>query len=147
MIERYRRRLLGPQKGGPRSSSDSSYRVGYGKPPKQHQYQPGQSGNSKGRPKGAKSTSTLLRETLDRKIEVRTGATVRKVSVREAIMIRLAEAALKGDIKSAHFLLQRYDIAAETAKPNVQDPDQYETVEEAIEALAKEGIIIDEILR
>jgi Family of unknown function (DUF5681) len=141
MIERYRRRV--PQKGGPRSSSGASYTVGYGKPPKQHQYQPGQSGNSKGRPKGAKSTSTLLRETLDRKIEVRTGATVRKVSVREAIMIRLAEAALKGDIKSAHFLLQRYDIAAETAKPNVLDPDRYETVEEAIEALAKEGIHID----
>jgi Family of unknown function (DUF5681) len=141
MIERYRRRV--PQKGGPRSSLGASYTVGYGKPPKQHQYQPGQSGNSKGRPKGAKSTSTLLRETLDRKIEVRTGATVRKVSVREAIMIRLAEAALKGDIKSAHFLLQRYDIAAETAKPNVLDPDRYETVEEAIEALAKEGIHID----
>jgi Family of unknown function (DUF5681) len=144
MIERYRRRV--PQKGGPRSSSGASYTVGYGKPPKQHQYQPGQSGNSKGRPKGAKSTSTLLRETLDRKIEVRTGATVRKVSVREAIMIRLAEAALKGDIKSAHFLLQRYDIAAETAKPNVLDPDRYETVEEAKEALAKEGIIIDDVL-
>jgi len=143
MIERIRRRAHAPQKGGPRSSPGASYRVGYGKPPRQHQFQPGQSGNSKGRPKGAKSTSTLLRETLDRKIEVRTGATVRKVSVREAIMIRLAEAALKGDIKSAHFLLQRYDIAAETAKPNVLDPDRYETVEEAIEALAKEGIHID----
>jgi hypothetical protein len=121
--------------------------VGYGKPPKQHQYRPGQSGNSKGRPKGAKSTSTLLRETLDHKIAVRTGATVRKVSVREAILIRLAEAALKGDIKSAHFLLQRYDIAAETAKPDVMDPDRYETVEEAIEALAKEGLVIEDILR
>jgi hypothetical protein len=66
--------------------------------------------------------------------------------VREAILIRIAEAALKGDIKSAQFLLQRYDIAAETAKPNVLDPDRYETVEEAKEALAKEGIIIDDVL-
>jgi hypothetical protein len=148
MIERIRpRRAHAPQKGGPRSSPGASDRVGYGKPPRQHQFQPGQSGNSKGRPKGAKSTSTLLRETLDRKIKVRTGATVRKVSVREAIMIRLAEAALKGDIKSAHFLLQRYDIAAETAKPNVLDPDRYETVEEAIEALAKEGLDINQIFQ
>jgi hypothetical protein len=145
MIERFRRRAHAPQKGGSRSSPGASYRVGYGKPPKQHQYQPGQSGNPKGRPKGAKSTSTLLRETLDRKIEVRTGATVRKVSVRETILIRIAEAALKGDIKSAQFLLQRYDIA-ETAKPNVLDV-RYETVEEAIEALAKEGLDIDQILQ
>jgi hypothetical protein len=146
MIERYRGRVLASQKGGPGSNSGASYTVGYGKPPKQHQYQPGQSGNSKGRPKGAKSTSTLLRETLDHKIAVRTGATVRNVSVRQAILIRLAEAALKGDIKSAQFLLQRYDIAVETAKPDVLDA-RYQTIEEAAEALAKEGIIIEDILR
>ena len=98
MIERIRRLDRAPQEGGPRSSSGASYKVGYGNPPKQHQFQPGQSGNSKGRPKGAKSTATLLREILDRKIEVRTGATVRKISVREAILTRFAEAALKGDI-------------------------------------------------
>jgi hypothetical protein len=141
MIERFRRRAHAPQKGGSRSSPGASYRVGYGKPPKQHQFQPGQSGNSKGRPKGAKNTSTLLREILDRKVEVRTGATVRKVSVREAMLMRIAGYALKGDIKSAHFLLQRYDIA-ETAQADVLDRP-YETLEEAKEALAKEGIIID----
>jgi hypothetical protein len=119
--------------------------VGYGKPPKEHRFQPGESGNPKGRPKGSKNTSTLLRKILDRKIEVRTGATVRKVSVREAILIRFAESALKGDTKSAHFLLQRYDVA-ETAQSEVQDilNIRYETLEEAKEALAKEGLIIDE---
>jgi Family of unknown function (DUF5681) len=121
--------------------------VGYGKPPKEHRFQPGESGNPKGRPKGSKNTSTLLRKILDRKIEVRTGATVRKVSVREAILIRFAESALKGDTKSAHFLLQRYDVA-ETAQSEVQDilNVRYETLEEAREALAKEGIIIDDVL-
>jgi hypothetical protein len=145
MVKRIRRHAHAPRNGGPRSSLGASYRVGYGKPPKQHQFQPGQSGNSKGRPKGAKNTSTLLREMLDRKIEVRTGATVRKVSVREAILIRFAESALKGDTKSAHFLLQRYD--AETAQAEVQQTQdiRYETPEEAREALAKEGLIIDEV--
>jgi Family of unknown function (DUF5681) len=145
MIERIRRRAHAPRNGGPRSSSGARYRVGYGKPPKEHRFQPGESGNPKGRPKGSKNTSTLLRKILDRKIEVRTGATVRKVSVREAILIRFAESALKGDTKSAHFLLQRYDVA-ETAQSEVQDilNVRYETLEEAREALAKEGIIIDE---
>jgi hypothetical protein len=147
MIERIRRRAHAPRNGGPRSSSGARYRVGYGKPPKEHRFQPGESGNPKGRPKGSKNTSTLLRKILDRKIEVRTGATVRKVSVREAILIRFAESALKGDTKSAHFLLQRYDVA-ETAQSEVQDilNVRYETLEEAREALAKEGIIIDDVL-
>jgi hypothetical protein len=147
MIERIRRRAHAPRNGGPRSSSGARYRVGYGKPPKEHRFQPGESGNPKGRPKGSKNTSTLLRKILDRKIEVRTGATVRKVSVREAILIRFAESALKGDTKSAHFLLQRYDVA-ETAQSEVQDilNVRYETLEEAKEALAKEGIIIDDVL-
>jgi|SRR3954453_5919008 hypothetical protein len=85
------------------------YETGYGKPPKQHQFQPGQSGNRKGRPKGAKNTATLLRDILDRKIDVRTGSTLRKISVREAMLTRFAESALKGDTKAATFLLQRYD--------------------------------------
>jgi hypothetical protein len=93
-----------------RSSSGASYQTGYRKPPKQHQFRPGQSGNRKGRPKGAKNTATLLREILDRKIEIRTGSTLRKISVREAMLTRFAESALKGDTKSATFLLQRYDL-------------------------------------
>ena len=63
---------------------------------------------------------TLLREILDRKIEVRSGSSVRKISVREAILTRFAESALKGDTKSAAFLLQRYDMA-ETAQEDANN--------------------------
>ena len=99
MIRRIPRIRRAPQEGERRSSSGASYKVGYGNPPKQHQFQPGQSGNRKGRPKGAKNTATLLHEIVERKIEVRTGTTVRKISVREAILTRIAEFALKGDIE------------------------------------------------
>jgi hypothetical protein len=101
------RKTGAPQKRPARRSSDS---VGYGKPPRGHQFQPGQSGNPKGRPKGTKNTATLLREILDRKVEMRIGGRIRKVSVREAMLTRFAETALKGDIKPAAFLLQRYDM-------------------------------------
>jgi hypothetical protein len=102
MSNRVRRKGTPPDREG-------GYATGYARPPKEHQFQPGQSGNRKGRPKGTKNTATLLREILDRKIEIRRGNTIRKISVREAMLTRFAESALKGDTKSAAFLLQRYD--------------------------------------
>src|SRR5690242_19430483 len=71
------------------SERDQSYRVGYGKPPPQLRFRPGDSGNPRGRPKGIKNTSTLARELLDRKISVRTGGNApRQIMVVEAILTR-----------------------------------------------------------
>jgi Family of unknown function (DUF5681) len=139
MIERVRRHSRPPQNGERRSSA--RYRVGYGRPPKEHRFQPGESGNPKGRPKGAKNTSTLLRKILDSKIEVRTGGTVRKISVREAILTRFAEAALKGDTKSAGFLLQRYDMpeTAEDHAINGATPDEQQIIDAYLETILKDG--------
>jgi Family of unknown function (DUF5681) len=112
-MKRVRHRNVGiRQRRPPRPTSIATYSVGYGKPPREHQFQPGQSGNGKGRPKGARNTLTLLREILDRKIEMRIRGIVRKVSIREAVLTRFADSALNGDIKAAAFLLQRYDMSA-----------------------------------
>jgi hypothetical protein len=141
MIRRRRRRHEPAQERERRSSSGASYHVGYRKPPKQHQFQSGQCGNQKGRPRGAKNTSTMLREILERKIEVRTGSTVRKISVREAMLTRFAESALRGDIKSAAFLLQRYDVA-ETAQEyanSTTTQDEQEIIDAYLEVLLKPG--------
>jgi hypothetical protein len=123
------------------SASGASDKTGYGKPPKEHQFRPGRSGNAKGRPKGTKNTATLLREILDRKIEVRNGSTVRKISVREAILTRFAESALKGDTKSAAFLLQRYDgtEAVQEHADNATTPDEQEIIERYLEAYLKKS--------
>jgi hypothetical protein len=43
-------------------NDDSSYEVGYGKPPTSGQYAKGKSGNPKGRPKGSKNLSTLVQQ-------------------------------------------------------------------------------------
>src|SRR2546423_2320441 len=60
--------------------------VGYGSPPQAHQFKPGQSGNPRGRPKGAKNEATILRELLNRKIQIREGGRTRKITVLEAIL-------------------------------------------------------------
>ena len=81
--------------------------LGYGKPPKAYQYKPGQSGNPKGRPKGAKNRETILRELLNSKITMRREGKARKITVMEGIFHKMVEDSLKGNIKSATFLLNQ----------------------------------------
>lgn len=83
--------------------------IGYGRPPTQHQFQPGRSGNPKGRPRGAKSSTTIIRELMLRKIEVREHGKTRKVTVFEAVLLRTFENALKGDPKTVGFVLKLYN--------------------------------------
>ncbi|MGO9047422.1 MAG: DUF5681 domain-containing protein [Xanthobacteraceae bacterium] len=100
--------------------------VGYGRPPRQHQFRPGQSGNPRGRPRSAKNESTILREILSRKIKNRTGDRVRTISVLEGILLRIADDSLKGDIKSAAFLLNRYGamVSGELQRSEITEDDR-----------------------
>jgi len=102
------------------SAGNRSYIVGYGRPPQEHQFRPGQSGNPRGRRKGLKNEATILRELLNRKIAVRQGGTARKITVLEAILLRFAEDALKGNIKTAGFLFNRYAASQDDA-PGLND--------------------------
>ena len=87
-------------------SGPGDYVVGKGRPPLSTRWKPGQSGNPKGRPKGAKNMMAHLHEALSRRIDIREGGKIRKVSVREAIAISITNLALKkGDPKSILFLL------------------------------------------
>jgi hypothetical protein len=110
MSRNSKRKQTAPRGGG-RRSSRGTYEVGFGKPPKETQFRPGQSGNPKGRPKGAKNEATILREIMTRKIEIREGGRTRQISVHAAILLKFTETALKGDAKSATFLLNRYGQA------------------------------------
>ncbi len=82
--------------------------VGYGKPPKAYQFKPGESGNPKGRKKGVKNESTILRELLQHKVSLTERGKTRKINLLEAILRKVAEDCLKGNIKSVAFLLNRY---------------------------------------
>ena len=86
--------------------------VGYGKPPRAHQFKPGQSGNKTGRPKGAKNEETILGELLQHKLRINENGKVRKITFLEAILRKVVEDCLRGNIKSIGFLLNRYYAAA-----------------------------------
>ena len=78
-----------------------SYTVGYGRPPLHTRFQPGQSGNRRGRPKGARNLSTELQAVLSERVVVREGERSRKVSKLRALMAALVNRGLKGDQRAA----------------------------------------------
>lgn len=88
-----------------RETSDGE--VGYAKPPKAHRFKPGQSGNPKGRKKGVKNHATIVKDLMQRTVPVPMRGKIRKISLREAIYLRIADDSLKGNIKSAAFLFNR----------------------------------------
>lgn len=104
--------------------------VGYGQPPRAHQFKPGQSGNPKGRPKGAKNEATILHDLLYRKIPIREAGKTRKITVLEAMLLRFTEDSLKGNTKSAAFLLNRHHVITAGQPQHAQvDEDDREILE------------------
>jgi hypothetical protein len=103
------RKSKDPTKTRSRAASDDND-VGYGKPPQANQFKPGQSGNPKGRPAGAKSEATILQDLLQHKIGLTERGKTRRITLHEAILRRIAEDCLKGNTKSAAFLLNRYHV-------------------------------------
>jgi Family of unknown function (DUF5681) len=86
----------------------STYKVGYGKPPKARQFKPGKSGNPKGRPKGSLNLATDLTAELGEHITVREDGRPRKVSKQRALIKSLMAKALQGDARAMASLLALY---------------------------------------
>ncbi|QWG26070.1 hypothetical protein KMZ93_19755 [Bradyrhizobium sediminis] len=113
--------------------------VGYGRPPRAHQFKPGESGNPKGRPKGKKNEATMLDELLFQKIKIREGGRERRITLFEGMLRRFAEDSLKGNIKAATFLFSRYGAtsSAESQQSELSDDDQAVLKAYAQDLLAK----------
>jgi hypothetical protein len=79
-------------------SDSSDYEVGYGRPPREHQFKKGSRGNPRGRPKGA--SSNLFEKVLGRKIAVGRDGKQEKITVAEAALTQLSHRAAKGDLRA-----------------------------------------------
>jgi len=84
---------------------ERDYEVGYGKPPRHTRFEPGRSGNPRGRPPGAKNMKTLLSKALNELVVVTEPGGRRKVSKREAMITQLVNRSAKADYKAIQILL------------------------------------------
>jgi Family of unknown function (DUF5681) len=103
-----------------RAASSSKRGVGYGSPPIETRFVPGESGNPNGRPKKSRNLKTIIRNALTGSVIVREGEKKRSVSKLEGIVLRQLESALRGNDKAA---LATLKMAAQVGLLDVGDAE------------------------
>jgi len=103
------------------SNDDKDYEVGYGKPPKEHQFKKGQSGNLKGRPKGSKNGSTMLQEQFFSSVTITENGRRKRVPALEVMFRCLIKAAIEGDGRSQDRVIKLLAYADADASDAEQD--------------------------
>lgn len=97
--------------------------VGYGKPPKENQFQKGRSGNPSGRPKGSKNFNTELALELNSRIPVTEKGKRKSLTKRKVIAKQVVGAAIGGDAKALSVIVAAERAAADRkAAAAVEEP-------------------------
>jgi hypothetical protein len=87
------------------SKPPAQYDVGYGRPPVHSRFSPGQSGNPAGRQKGQPTLNEMVMKEAARLVKIKRGDTVETITKFEAIIRRLFQLAMEGDIAAARLVL------------------------------------------
>ena len=97
------------------------YAVGYGKPPRHTQFTKGQSGNPRGRARGAKNLKTLLIETLNELVVVAENGRRRTINKRHAFIKQIVNHAVKGNWRAAKLLLDTLQRIEDRTEPETAE--------------------------
>lgn len=102
-----------------KSTGGTEEPIGYKNPPKHSRFKPGQSGNPKGRPKGARSLQTIVREQMTQKVPIRTAKGIKKMTHMEALMHKALEQGYAGNLRALTSIMQLYarSVPNEEAPP------------------------------
>jgi hypothetical protein len=101
----------------PEAQPEEPFAVGYKRPPRHSRFKPGQSGNPKGRPKGARSPRVLWNEMIEGTVVVNDGKRRRRVTKRELIYSTLLASAARGDAKAREQVLRQDERMLASAEP------------------------------
>ena len=111
---------------------ESAYAVGYGKPPRHSRFEPGQSGNPRGRLPGSKNLSSLLKKALDEPVIVVENNRRRRIAKREAIVKQFVNQSAKGDLKATQLLLSILRDLESRVEPGSVDADKFTEADQQI---------------
>jgi Family of unknown function (DUF5681) len=124
------KKIRRPRLKSPPPSKPTSYKVGYSKPPTASRFRPGQSGNPKGRPKGARNKlpalneewlKAIIIEEAYRTIKVTEGNRQIAIPMVKAIMRSMATNAARGQ----HRAQQKFtELLSETERANKAQKDE-----------------------
>lgn len=110
------------------------YEVGRGKPPVHSRFKPGQCGNPGGRKRGSLNLKTIMQVIAATELEMSENGCKRIVPAVEAVLLRVLQQALKGDMRAAESFLNRYERHCD------QFDDQNEELGEEDAAMLEEGL-------
>jgi hypothetical protein len=106
------------------------YKVGYKKPPLHTRFKKGQSGNPRGRPRGAKNFSTVLNDALNERVVVTENGRRRKISKRELGIRQLVDKFAMAEVQATRLLLglmlerERLAAAPPAERPSLGAADE-----------------------
>jgi hypothetical protein len=93
--------------------------VGYGKPPIHTQFEKGQSGNPRGRPRKTATASTILAEELQARVDITENGERRRITKLRALVKKALNAALSGGDSRLLLVLMRNQAAFEQLSQTV----------------------------
>jgi Family of unknown function (DUF5681) len=99
-----------------KKKTSDSYEVGYGKPPKNTQFQKGVSGNPKGRPKKPADFHSIFMKESRSLIPINENGRRDHISKQEAVIKQLTNKAITGNIPAARIYFDLYQQALEKAE-------------------------------
>jgi hypothetical protein len=95
-----------------KKSPGGRYKVGYCKPPKENQFKKGQSGNRRGRPKGASNKVTdnslyaLFDQEMSREVSIMKGDQKITMTTANVVIRSLTQSAMNGNTRAATIVLE-----------------------------------------
>jgi Family of unknown function (DUF5681) len=105
---------------------DTSYEVGYGRPPVNTRFVKGQSGNRAGRPRGSKNLDSIIEHEAQQLVTVHGAGGTRKVTKLHAAAIQLANKAAQGDPRAQRELFAQIRGTEEAAVSNAPPTEHSE---------------------